>query len=363
MLRRCSRLASAPKPFGFSGRKPRLNVSNCSPRAEPSGRRQLHVHRVALVCDPDNPVLACQPTLPNVEFVLGNSEADFPADIRQELKAFIYVIPGSLDTLKAVWQASDGAEWVHSFYTGIDALKPFTSTSLRDGQILTNARGAYSESLAEWSLTSCLYFNKQIQRVQANKGKKHWDKFVMGSLYGKTIGFVGFGHIAQTTAKLARAFGMNVVALRNNPDLLSPLADEVYGFEKRFEMLGKCDFVVCSLPGTEQTDKFMGQDEFEAMQPSAVFISIGRGIAVDEDALNRALDSKSIAGAALDVFRTEPLPVTSALWDRENVLLTAHNADYTEDYFRRGWEVWMENFEAYTNKQPLVTPVDYVAGY
>ena len=107
----------------------------------------------------------------------------------------------------------------------------------------------------------------------------------------------------------------------------------------------------------------MGQDEFEAMQPSAVFISIGRGIAVDEDALNRALDSKSIAGAALDVFRTEPLPATSALWDHENVLLTAHNADYTEDYFRRGWEVWMENFEAYANKQPLVTPVDYVAGY
>lgn len=80
------------------------------------------------------------------------------------------------------------------------------------------------------------------------------------------------------------------------------------------------------------------------MKPSGVFISLGRGDAVDEVALRDALRRDAIAGAALDVFKKEPLPSTSDLWTLgDKILITSHNADLTEDYFRLGWEVFAAN--------------------
>ena len=84
---------------------------------------------------------------------------------------------------------------------------------------------------------------------------------------------------------------------------------------------------------------------------------------VDEPALADALQRGVIAGAALDVFKTEPLPESSPLWDCENLLVTAHNADYTDDYFDLGWQVWAENHARYAAGEPLATPVDISAGY
>jgi phosphoglycerate dehydrogenase-like enzyme len=87
-------------------------------------------------------------------------------------------------------------------------------------------------------------------------------------------------------------------------------------------------------------------------------------LVVDEEALASALQAGSIRGAALDVFKTEPLPETSKLWDcGDKLLMTAHNADYTEDYFALGWDVWLQNrFSLRENGVPT-TPVDIVAGY
>merc|ERR1712166_75416 len=96
-----------------------------------------------------------------------------------------------------------------------------------------------------------------------------------------------------------------------------------------------------------------------AMKKDAVFISIGRGLAVDEVALAAALKSKQILGAAVDVFKTEPLPQESALWSCENTLITAHNADFTEDYMRLGWNVFLQNLEKFQNgDKVLATPVN-----
>merc|ERR1712048_602225 len=94
----------------------------------------------------------------------------------------------------------------------------------------------------------------------------------------------------------------------------------------------------------------------------AVFISIGRGLAVDENALANALLSKHIAGAAVDVFKTEPLPEDSKLWECDNLILTAHNADFTDDYFELGWSVWRSNLDGLRSGTGLVTLVDKRAG-
>ena len=201
---------------------------------------------------------------------------------------------------------------------------------------------------------------------------KKWDKFVMPTLAGKTMGFVGFGHIGQTSARVAKAFGMKIACLRRNKHKGGGeaggkdgvLADVVYGPEDKFKLLAESDFVVSVLPGTPETFDFFGAAEFDAMKTDATFISVGRGLVVDEDALARALQARSIGGAALDVFKTEPLPETSPLWDcGEKLLMTAHNADYTEDYFALGWDVWRQNWVSLRDDGVPTTPVDTAAGY
>jgi phosphoglycerate dehydrogenase-like enzyme len=99
------------------------------------------------------------------------------------------------------------------------------------------------------------------------------------------------------------------------------------------------------------------------MREGAIFVSIGRGLAVDEAALVRALRGERLRGAALDVFEEEPLSPSSALWDCEKLLLTAHNADFTASYFDLGWEVWRQNSERFVRGEPLATLVDTAAGY
>lgn len=144
-----------------------------------------------------------------------------------------------------------------------------------------------------------------------------------GAHTGKTLGIVGFGDIGQAAAKCAKGgFGMHVLALRSDPTKVSAHADEVLGPERKSELFARSDFVVCALPGTADTYNYCGAAEFHAMKNSAVFISIGRGVCVDEDALASALTSGEIAGAAVDVFKTEPLPETNPLWDCDNVLLS-----------------------------------------
>ena len=234
---------------------------------------------------------------------------------------------------------------------------------------------AFSSSLAEYALAAALHFNKQIPRCMQNKRDRLWDKFVMGELRGLTLGTLGAGSIAQATGRLAKAFGMNTVALRRNarkPDesgafdlVLGPYDGPILPAHKK-ALMEQCDVVVCTLPGTPDTRHFVSKQEFEAMRPGAIFVSLGRGIAVDEAALDAALRNGKMGGAALDVFEVEPLPANSPLWDPvhgERLLLTAHNADYTETYFRLGWDVWKSNLEAYARGEPPVTPVDPKAGY
>ena len=338
---------------------------------------------IAVVSPLDNPALRAMPA-DVADFVVGNSAEALLADERTaNAEALLWVPPGDPGVLSQVFPHTPRVRWCHSFFAGVDALAPFVRQHLLPGDsgcgggggggdgaaseikaevLLSNGKGAFSDSLAEWVMTSVLHFNKQIPRVLANRQEKVWDKFVMNTVAGKTIGFVGFGHIAQTSARLAKAFGMHVLALRRS-GAVGGGADETFGPEQKLELFRRSDYVVCVLPGTEQTADFCSTEEFSAMKADGVFISIGRGLAVDEDALATALREGQIAGAAVDVFKTEPLPQDSGLWACDNLLLTAHNADFTDDYFELGWSVWRKNFDALCSGGGLVTEVDKRAGY
>jgi phosphoglycerate dehydrogenase-like enzyme len=236
--------------------------------------------------------------------------ADFESDPRLDSVSSIMFVAagGDASVLTPLFDRCPGVKWCHSLFAGVDALAPFIADRLvsRPEVSLSNGKGAFSSSLAEYVMSSALYFDKKVQDCQHNREHKIWDKFVMPELKGKTMGFVGFGHIGQATAKLAKAFGMHVLALRRDttkPD--GTLADEVLGPEDKLQLFSRSDFVVSVLPGTPETLDFCGAVEFAAMKPGAVFISCGRGVVVDEDALATALKSEYALAA---LYHTPPSP-------------------------------------------------------
>lgn len=303
-------------------------------------------------------------------FVSGSTASELSAKLDGLTATGLVWIPGVAGTeAKSLLELQPTIEWLHSFSAGVDTLVPHLDSGRQVAT--TNGRGAFSSSLAEYVFAGALHFNKQLSRSERNLRLKKWDQFTMPVLRGKTMGFVGYGHIAKETAKLARAFGMRVIACRRSLER-DPDVDAIYSPEDRLTLFLEADFVVCSLPGTAETRDFCGVAEFGAMKESAVFISIGRGAAVDEDALYAALRDNRIAGAALDVFKTEPLPRDSPLWElgSDKLVLTPHNADLTEDYFVLGWSVWRENFEALQRAKASaqttihwITPFDSARGY
>ncbi|CAJ1444295.1 unnamed protein product [Effrenium voratum] len=285
--------------------------------------------------------------LPELKGLLGNTLEEFQE--AELLKVDVLVLAvfagGNAAIIPDLWPKLKQLKWIHSLAAGVDTLVPVLK-ALDGGEALplTNAKGAFSRSLAEYAIAAMLHFNKQIPRLQGNRAGGVWEKFPMGELHGATVGFIGFGDIAQQTARLCRAFGMRVVAYRNSKGLEGE-ADEVFYAsdpKAKEEVFKQSDYVVCTLPGGDSTYHACGAPEFAVMKPTAVFISMGRGSCVDEAALLEVLSAKKIVGAALDVFEQEPLPAASPLWKCETLLLSPHNADLTCTYMQLTWDIFLE---------------------
>lgn len=233
---------------------------------------------------------------------------------------------------------------------------------------ISNAKGVFSCSLAEYCLAAILYFNKQIPRLEQNRTQRIWDKFRMNSLAGKTVGFLGYGSIGKATARLCKSVGMTVLAAKRT---LTPLDVDQYSSricttddeDGMTSFLQSCDYVVCSLPATKTTFHFCSTNFFSAMKASAIFISVGRGETVDEDALASALSCGTIAGAALDVFEEEPLSESSRLWTFSNCLISSHNADWIDSYLDDSLELFERNLRRFLVSEPLENLVSRENGY
>jgi phosphoglycerate dehydrogenase-like enzyme len=227
-------------------------------------------------------------------------------------------------------------KWVHCCSAGIDFLfhsaagEEFANNETVG---LTNARGCYSQSLAEYCMYACLYFSKLTTRLQSNHEGKVWDCFVMPQLKSQTLCILGYGDIGSKVATLAKAFQMKVWGLRSRPEKSKddPLLDKLFGpsDQEVHELVSNADFLVVCLPSTEATAGFVDRNILEKMKSTSVLINIGRGATLNEDHLFKHLEERRIFGAALDVFKTEPLPKSSSLWNLPNdvLLMSSHNAD------------------------------------
>jgi len=311
------------------------------------------------------------------KWVIGNSLEEFGVENLKEVEVIVPVVfaGGNVPLLTDLWPLCANVRWVHSLAAGVETVVPMLMALPGGAEVaFTNAKGAYSRTLAEYTLAAMLHFNKQVPRLQQQKKSRTWEKFVMSELHGKTVGFLGFGDIARTTVPYCRAFGMKVLALRQSRSSAgNELADKVYYSgagappegDQKLDLFREADFVVCSLPGGAHTKHFCSRAEFAAMKPEGVFISIGRGTCVDEEALVDALKEGRITGAALDVFEKEPLSDDSSLWNVENLLLSPHNADLTSTYMEQSWDVFLAKLKAFMSADFAGFPdqVDKVKGY
>jgi phosphoglycerate dehydrogenase-like enzyme len=267
------------------------------------------------------------------------------------------------DQLRAVWLMAPKLRWVHSLSAGVENL--LFPELISSPVPLTNSRGVFSRSLGEFVLGAALYFDKDFERMKRQQREGRWEIFDVEELHGKTMGIVGYGSIGRACARLARAFGMKVLALRRKPDESDgdPLIDEVYPPAQMAEMMGLSDFVVVAAPLTPATRHMVGAAQIGAMKPSAIFINVGRGPVVDEPALIEALQEKRIRGAALDVFEQEPLPPGHPFYSMEHVLLSPHCADHTPGWIEGAVEFFLTNVERFRRGDPLENIVDKHAGY
>lgn len=294
--------------------------------------------------------------------VIGDSARDFASTAGNA--EIILNWSGSLALLRDVFLMARRLRWIHSRAAGLE--EALFSELVESEVILTNASGVFSPSLGEFAVAAILYFAKDFRRLILNQQAGVWEQFDVNMISGRTVGIVGYGSIGRAVAVRARALEMKVLGLRRQVPQQTEggsLVDRFFGPEQRLEMLSQCDYIVVTLPLTEETRGLIGEPEFAVMKGNAVIINIGRGPTIDEEAMIRALSEHRIRGAALDVFDQEPLPHGHHFYSLENVLLSPHCADHTPDWLDNSMRFFISQLVRLKCGDPLLNIVDKTLGY
>lgn len=220
-----------------------------------------------------------------------------------------------------------------------------------DEIIITTASGVHARPLTEFVFLVLLMAVKEHDRLVRDQRAHRWERFCSDELSGKTLAIVGPGRIGREVARIARCFDMRPVALARDcrPERAVELGvDQIYTRDEINQMMGSADAVVLCAPHTPDTENIMDRAAFEALRPGVVFINIGRGQLVDEDALLEKLQDGTIRFAGLDVFRTEPLPADSPFWDLPNVLINPHSASTSDRENGRITDIFIHNLRCFT---------------
>lgn len=258
------------------------------------------------------------------------------------------IVAGSLS--EELLEAASDLQWVQALSAGVDH---YDQEALQEREIvLTNAAGVHAEPIAEQVLGYVLMFERRLHRLVRQQSRRVWERVEGGEIRGKTMGIVGVGAIGTRTAELADAMGMAVIGTKRDVDTAPDVLDACYPAEEYHELCRRSDYLVLSCPLTAATEGLISDDEFRLLSSDAVVVNVARGPVIDEAALTRALQSKRIRGAALDVFETEPLPRESPLWDLSNVVITPHMAGSTPEKVDRWCEIILENYRALADGRP-----------
>ena len=261
----------------------------------------------------------------------------------------------------ALVQQMTNLKWLHITRGGVNGyLTP--TVKARPIQV-TGSKGIHGTVFSEFALACIFALAKKFPDALAAQNQKLWQKLQPVEIEGKTIGIVGLGTVGLELARKAKALGLRVLATKRNPRDKPSFVDQLGGPSFLPALMAQSDFVVLLLASVPSTFNIIGESELRAMKPSAYFINLTGGRAVEERLLVRALKEKWFAGAVLDAFERQPLPEDSELWTLPNVIVTPRIAGITSEKWPAVLPVFKDNLRRFIAGEPLNNLVDKELGY
>lgn len=299
---------------------------------------------------------------PEHSFVRADSDAAMLAEIGDAEVAFSSLVS------REQFAAARRLRWIHSSAAGIGSM--LFPESIASPVVITNSRGTSAVTIAEHVVAVTLALLRQLPLAWRRQTETVWAQnelsqpAMIRTLKGARVLVVGLGAIGGEVARLAAAFGANVVGVRRRLDARGvPGVDLVIPPGRLLHAVTHADVVVVAAPQTAGTRHLIGAAELAAMKPDAVLVNISRGKLIDEEALARSLASGRLRGAALDVFEHEPLDPSSPLWRDPRVLITPHVSGIHDRYWPDAAALFADNLRRFVSGQPLRNVVDKQAGY
>jgi len=249
-------------------------------------------------------------------------------------------------------------EWIQALGTGVDAILGLPS--LPKGVLVTSTRGIHGPQMSELAVLLMLALTRRFPDTVRNQDKSGWDRWPAELLWKKKVGIFGLGAVGEEIALRCKAFGMTVYGINRSGRGVDAV-DRMFGLDGLLTVAREVDYFIVAVPLTPETRGMVGAEVVSAMKPTAFLLNLARGPVVDEKALIRALESRTIAGAGLDVFDEEPLPQGHPFWKMKNVIVTPHVGGTSTFYVSQVLPIFRENLRRYLKgeRHALINVVDH----
>jgi phosphoglycerate dehydrogenase-like enzyme len=311
-------------------------------------------------CIPESYVDALRRDFPQHTFVRADDDAQTLAQIGEADAAFATRLrPDHVEAARRL-------RWVHSAAAGVGNM--LFPAMIESPVQITNSRGIASAPIAEHVIALTLALLRDLPLAWQRQRERVWaqDEFTsrppLRTLQGARVLIVGLGSIGAKTARLAAAFGAQVVGIRRHPGPPPEGVEAVVPPDRLRDELPRADVVVIAAPHTRETSHLIGARELALLKDGAVLVNVSRGKLIDEAALAQELEKGRIR-AGLDVVEHEPLATDSPLWDRPEALITPHVAGFFAEYWPATVSTFADNLRRFEKGEPLVNVVDKRAGY
>lgn len=309
-------------------------------------------------------LLRVKQTFPSVEITIELAEARVLQAVGDAEVVF-----GDLS--RDAFLAAKKVRWIQCHGAGVNKLVAIPELIASDVTI-TNTSGAHAPTIAEHFFGTLISLTRKLPELYAAQQREEWIDWSewtekIGNrpigLLGLTLGVIGLGNIGKAIAERAAAFQMKIIAVDIRDVAKPPYLDELWELDNLPQLLKQADVVVVTVPGTPETIGLLNSEALSLMKSTAYLGVVSRGGVVDEDTLASMLVEGRLAGAALDVFKLEPLRGDSPLWKAPNLILTPHCSGKSEYTNAAATSIFMENLERYLAGNPLVNQINKELGF
>jgi phosphoglycerate dehydrogenase-like enzyme len=268
-------------------------------------------------------------------------------ELQKSDAGIIDVEPYGEETFKEI---GDRCKLLVRFGVGYD--KVDLKAASNHGISIYRTAGANTLGVAEMAVSLILACRRKLQQVRTYIDTCNWQKDVVNETIGSTIGIVGFGAIGQAVAKLLSGFDCRIIAYDPFPQekVLKECGVELVTLD---ELFTESDAITLHLPYCPETHNLIGKELLGKMKSTSVIVNTARGNIIDEDALYDVLSQGKIAGAGLDVFGVEPLPLSSSLLTLDNIVMTPHLSSQTYESLWRIYEMAIDIASGFYNGEDV----------